>query len=77
MKPEPTRVPVQDGVESTVLKMLALSEGLMPYAAKEAYIYRREGQRQQERNSDSAEQDHGAQSPGRAAAGQRHPLRAG
>ncbi|HLY16481.1 MAG TPA: polysaccharide biosynthesis/export family protein [Bryobacteraceae bacterium] len=33
---------VQDGVESTVLKMLALSEGLMPYAAKDAYIYRRE-----------------------------------
>ena len=23
--------------------MLALSQGLMPYAAKEAYIYRREG----------------------------------
>jgi polysaccharide export outer membrane protein len=34
---------VQDGVELTVLKMLALSEGLMPFAAKEAYIYRREG----------------------------------
>ena len=35
--------PVGDGTESTVLKMLALSQGLMPYAAKEAYIYRREG----------------------------------
>ena len=33
---------VQDGVESTVLKMLAMSEGLMPYASKDAYIYRRE-----------------------------------
>ena len=33
---------VQDGVESTVLKMLALSEGLMPFASKEAFIYRRE-----------------------------------
>ena len=32
-----------DGTETTVLKMLALSQGLMPYAAKEAYIYRREG----------------------------------
>src|ERR1039458_3082714 len=32
-----------DGTESTVLKMLALSQGLMPFAAKEAYIYRREG----------------------------------
>jgi polysaccharide export outer membrane protein len=34
---------VGDGTESTVLKMLALSQGLMPYANKEAYIYRREG----------------------------------
>jgi polysaccharide biosynthesis/export protein len=33
---------VQDGVDSTILKMLALSEGLMPYASKDAYIYRRE-----------------------------------
>ncbi|MGA2740330.1 MAG: polysaccharide biosynthesis/export family protein [Bryobacteraceae bacterium] len=33
---------VQGGVESTVLKMLALSEGLTPYASKDAYIYRRE-----------------------------------
>src|ERR1039457_1835647 len=34
---------VGDGTESSVLKMLAVSQGLMPYAAKEAYIYRREG----------------------------------
>jgi len=40
---KPGAFPVQDGVESTVLKMLALSEGLMPYASKDAYIYRREG----------------------------------
>jgi polysaccharide export outer membrane protein len=33
---------VQDGAESTVLKMLALSEGLTPYSSKDAYIYRRE-----------------------------------
>ena len=39
---KPGAFAVQDGVESTVLKMLALSEGLMPYAAKDAYIYRRE-----------------------------------
>jgi len=39
---KPGAFPVQDGVESTVLKMLALSEGLMPYASKDAYIYRRE-----------------------------------
>jgi len=39
---KPGAFAVQDGVESTVLKMLALSEGLMPFAAKDAYIYRRE-----------------------------------
>jgi polysaccharide biosynthesis/export protein len=39
----PGAFPMGDGTESTVLKMLALSQGLMPYAAKEAYIYRREG----------------------------------
>lgn len=40
---QPGAFPMGDGTESSVLKMLALSQGLMPYAAKEAYIYRREG----------------------------------
>ncbi len=39
---KPGAFPVQDGAETTVLKMLALSEGLMPFAARDAYIYRRE-----------------------------------
>ena len=39
----PGAYPVGDGTETTVLKMMALSQGLAPYAAKEAYIYRREG----------------------------------
>lgn len=34
--------PVQDDNDTTVLKVIALSEGLLPYASKEAYIYRRE-----------------------------------
>jgi polysaccharide biosynthesis/export protein len=34
---------IQDTTETTVLKMLALSEGLAPFAGKQAYIYRREG----------------------------------
>jgi len=34
---------ITDGAESSVLKALALSEGLEPYAGKVAYIYRREG----------------------------------
>lgn len=33
---------VQDGAETSVLKMLALAEGLAPFASKQAYIYRRE-----------------------------------
>jgi polysaccharide export outer membrane protein len=33
---------VDDGAETSVLKMLALAEGLAPYAAKQAFIYRRE-----------------------------------
>jgi polysaccharide export outer membrane protein len=38
----PGAFPVQDGGETTVLEMLALAEGLTPYAGKLAYIYRRE-----------------------------------
>ncbi len=33
---------VQDGTETSVLKMLAMSEGLLPYTYKQAFIYRRE-----------------------------------
>jgi polysaccharide export outer membrane protein len=35
--------PVQDGADTTVMQMLALAEGLAPYADKKAFIYRREG----------------------------------
>jgi polysaccharide export outer membrane protein len=35
--------PIADGNDTSVLKVIALSEGLMPYSNKEAYIYRREG----------------------------------
>jgi polysaccharide biosynthesis/export protein len=41
---KPGAFPVQDAADTTVMQMLALAEGLMPYAAKEAFIYRREGQ---------------------------------
>ena len=40
---KPGAFPVQGGGDTTVLEMLALAEGLTPYAGKEAYIYRREG----------------------------------
>jgi polysaccharide biosynthesis/export protein len=39
---KPGAFPVQDGAETSVLKMLALAEGLTPFAAKQAFIYRRE-----------------------------------
>lgn len=39
----PGAFPVQDGAETSVLKALAVAEGLAPFAGKLAYIYRREG----------------------------------
>lgn len=38
----PGAFPVQDGAETSVLKMLALAEGLLPFSGKQAYIFRRE-----------------------------------
>ena len=40
---KPGAFPMRDASETSVLRVLALSEGLMPFAAKDAYIYRREG----------------------------------
>ncbi len=37
---KPGAFPVGDGAGASVLKALALAEGLAPYSAKEAYIYR-------------------------------------
>ncbi len=39
---KPGAFPVRDSADETVLKMIALSEGLSPYAAKVAYIYRKD-----------------------------------
>src|SRR5262249_19200736 len=39
----PGAFPVQDGSETSVLRLLAVAEGLAPFAGKQAYIYRREG----------------------------------
>jgi len=40
---KPGAFAVQEISDTTVLKVLAMSEGLAPFAAKQAYIYRREG----------------------------------
>jgi polysaccharide export outer membrane protein len=34
--------PVTDNNDATVMKVIAMSEGLLPFSAKQAYIYRRE-----------------------------------
>jgi len=39
---KPGAFPVRDTADESVLKMVALSEGLMPYAGKLAYVYRRD-----------------------------------
>jgi polysaccharide export outer membrane protein len=39
---KPGAYPVQNGSETTVLQILALTEGLAPFANKNAFIYRRE-----------------------------------
>ena len=40
---KPGAFPIRDSNEASILKALALSEGLSPYASSIAYIYRREG----------------------------------
>jgi polysaccharide export outer membrane protein len=40
---KPGVFPVRTGADTTVLQMIAVSEGLAPYYTKEAYIYRQEG----------------------------------
>lgn len=37
----PGSFPVRDSADTSVLKVLALAEGLAPYASRQAYIYRR------------------------------------
>lgn len=39
---KPGAFPVRDAADTSVLKLLALAEGLTPFAARQAYIYRRE-----------------------------------
>jgi polysaccharide export outer membrane protein len=40
---KPGAFAVQEGGETSVMKMLAVAEGLAPFAGKQAFIYRREG----------------------------------
>jgi polysaccharide export outer membrane protein len=40
---KPGAFPVRDAADNSVLKLVALSEGLLPYAGKLAYVYRRDG----------------------------------
>lgn len=40
---KPGSFPVKDATETSVFRIMALAEGLLPFSAKQAYIYRREG----------------------------------
>lgn len=40
---KPGSFPVKDSTETSVFRIMALAEGLLPYSGKQAYIYRREG----------------------------------
>jgi polysaccharide biosynthesis/export protein len=40
---KPGAFAVKDSTETSVFKMMAMAEGLLPFSAKLAYIYRREG----------------------------------
>lgn len=40
---KPGSFPVKDATETSVFRIMALAEGLLPYSAKLAFIYRREG----------------------------------
>ena len=46
---KPGAIPVRDGSENTVLKVLSMVEGVAPYATRQAYIYRAAGEGQPRR----------------------------
>ncbi len=66
--------PVQDGGDTTVMQMLALAEGLSPFANKQAFIYRREGAGTKNEIAVPLDKNHEAPGPRRSAYRQRHPL---
>jgi polysaccharide export outer membrane protein len=41
---KPGAFPIRDGGDQSVLRMIAISEGLTPYSARIAYVYRRDGE---------------------------------
>ena len=41
---KPGAFPVHDGSENTVMKLMAMVEGVVPYASKEAFVYRANGE---------------------------------
>ena len=72
---KPGAFPLQEDAESTILKALALAEGLLPYAAKQAYIYRREaGPGAKERDSYRDRKDHGSEIAGSCFKSERHTV---
>ena len=74
---KPGAYPVRNDEETTILQLLALSEGLTPYSAKVAYVYRRSPGGSQDGSARPAGEDHEAPIARRAPAGQRHTLHSG
>lgn len=69
---------IQEANGSSVLKAIALTEGLMPYTNKQAFIYRREAwQEPDERDSNRIVKDHRSQESRRPLVGRRHSLHTG
>ena len=61
----PGAFPMKDGSDTSVLKVVALAGGLIPFSSKQAYIYRRKpGAEAKDEIPDSARTDHGTQVSG-------------
>ena len=73
---KPGAIPVHDLSELTVLRVIAQSDGLLPFAAKDAF-HPAARRCPEERNFHSASENHGSQSAGRAADGERRSLCSG
>ena len=74
---KPGAYPIRNDEETTILQLLALSEGLTPYSAKVAYVYRRTPGGSQDGGAHRAGKDHEAQIAGRTPAGERHTIHSG
>ena len=67
---KPGAYPVRSDEETTILQLLALSEGLTPYLGEDCVRVSPVAGRRQDRGAGGTGEDHEAQSAGRVVAGQ-------